>query len=86
MQENAPPPSPALAHTLAEAPLPLRVRQILESLMDMLAQTLRPQLDLTVVELERVLFKRADTAGSSAFAGSGAGAGAAASRPFVIKE
>ena len=65
MQENAPPPSPALAHTLAEAPLPLRVRQILESLMDMLAQTLRPQLDLTVVELERVLFKRADTARSS---------------------
>jgi len=65
MQENAPTPSPSVAHTLAEAPLPLRVRQILESLMDMLAQTLRPKLDLTVVELERVLFKRADTAGSS---------------------
>ena len=65
MQENAPTPSPSVAHTLAEAPLPLRVRQILESLMGMLVQTLRPQLDLTVVELERVLFKRADTARSS---------------------
>ncbi len=45
--------------------MPLRVRQILESLMALLAQTLQPQLDLAGVELERMLFKRADTARSS---------------------
>jgi len=51
--------------TLARAVLPPRVRQILEALNALLAQPLSTQLELTLNELERQLFKAAEQARSS---------------------